>query len=179
LAQLAHATDDHVRVSHHVETGNVRFIGTDSAHPIQRAAGTAGTVSGEQAARNFLIRYGSLFGIRDQAQELRTLRTRPTQSNAFTRFQQTYKGVPVFGAEVSVQTTNDANVVSAHGEIVPQLAVDTTPRLTAAQAQTIARDAMARNYKLPAQTFTTTAPQLWIYNPLTLGGPGIRRNVLV
>ncbi len=179
LAQLAQVTDDHVRVSHHAETGNVRFIGTDPRHPIQRPAGTASTVSSEQAARAFLSQYGSLFGIQDQAHEVRMLRTRTVQRNGFTRFQQTYQGVPVLGAEVSVHTTTDANVVSAHGEIVPHLAVDTTPRLTATQAQTIARDAIARNYKLPAHTFTATAPQLWIYNPLTLGGPGIRRNVLV
>ena len=32
---------------------------------------------------------------------------------------------------------------------------------------------------MPADTFAASEPQLWIYNPLTLGGPGLRRDALV
>lgn len=132
LERLQQAAGGNVRVSQHTETGKLRFLATDPQQPVQRSAQLAANVSGEQAARDFLATYGTLFGVNDQARDLRTVRSRRVRTDVVTRFQQIYNGVPVLGAELSVHTNANAEVVSANGEVVPNIAVDTTPRITAA-----------------------------------------------
>ena len=57
-----------VQVAFHAKTGKVRFIGTDLEHPIPQPAPLPPGATAETAARQFLAAYGSLFGLKDQAQ---------------------------------------------------------------------------------------------------------------
>jgi len=131
-------------------------------------------------ARRFLDTYGQLFGLTDQAQELTVMRTRAVdRGRSFVRFQQVYQGIPVFGGELIVQLNADKNVVSANGEILPDLALGITPKLDASAAQEVARRFVARGYGLSTDNLTVNEAELWIYNPILLGGPGPRFSALV
>lgn len=181
VADLQQATGGAARISYHAQTGQARFIGSTPDRPIPpNTVGAAAITTPEQAARNFVQNYGALFGVGDQQRELRAARTtRVDRRRAFVRFQQTYNGVPVLGGEVNVQTTASGATISANGEILPDLRVNTTPAIDAQTAQQTAIAALAQTYALPASSFRATAPELWIYNPVLLGGPGLQRAVLV
>ena len=100
VAALVRATSGQARVSYHVYTGKVRFLGTDLEHPFPQTAKLAASASSEESARQFLASYGTLFGLQDQAQELAVLRAKEADSGrTFVRFQQMHQGIPVVGAE--------------------------------------------------------------------------------
>ena len=178
--RLRQETGDRVRISYHAETGKVRFIGADLEHPIPQPFDLAAEATPEDAARQFLVTYGQLFGLTDQAQELTVMRTRAVdRGRAFVRFQQVYQGIPVFGGELIVQLNADKNVVSANGETLPDLALSIIPKLDASAAQEVARRFVARGYGLSTDDLTVSEAELWIYNPILLGGPGSRFSALV
>ncbi|MFQ6000527.1 MAG: hypothetical protein ACE5LG_02535, partial [Anaerolineae bacterium] len=180
IEQLQRQTEGKVRISYHAQTGKVRFIGTDPAHPIPRPVQVAAQATPGQAARQFLATYGLLFGLADQANELTVMRTSlADRGRSFVRFQQVYQGIPVMGGELIVQMDSSKNVLSANGEVLPDLAVDVVPTIDAEAARQTALAKVAKDYGLSVADLTTTEPELWIYNPILLGGPGLRFNALV
>ena len=167
IAQLGHA-----RVSYHSETGFVRFVGGSLANPVQAASGTSDP---ETAARRFVGAYGSLFGLVDPGTELRTMSVEhATELLSVVRFGQAYRGIPVLAGELAVQLDAAGNVLAATGEVSPKLTLDVTPALTAAQAADAAILATAKGHARHAADLAAAHPELWIYDPALLGGPGIR-----
>ncbi len=181
LAQaLRQGTGGRVRISYHSETGKVRFIGTDQAHPIARPAQLAGDAPPEVAARNFLATYGALFGLSDPAQELSVMRARTLDAGgSMVRFQQVYQGIPVMGGELIVNMDAARNVLSANGEVLPNIKVDTAPALNAETSRQNALQKIAKDYSLGVDALTASQPELWIYNPILLGGSGPKITSLV
>ncbi len=180
IGQLQQETGGQVRISYHAGTGKVRFIGTDLERPIARPVGVAAEATPEQAARQFLASYGQLFGLRDPAEELAVMRERAAdQGRSFVRFQQTHRGIPVLGGELIVQMDEAKNVISANGEVLPDLELNVVPTVGAEAARQRALALVAKSYGLRVDELTTTEPELWIYNPVLLGGPGPRLNTLV
>jgi bacillolysin len=178
LEQLRAAAGGRARIALHAATGLVRFIGTDSQYSIAHPAGVAATAAPEPAARAFLKTYGALFGLRDQAQELRLMRAETLGARSFVRFQQVHAGVPVLGGELIVQLDGGRNVLSTNSEILPNLQIRIAPTLDEAAAVERARAAIAKSYGLTPNDLKSSKPQLWLYNPVLLGGPGPRRNTL-
>jgi Zn-dependent metalloprotease len=177
---LVQQTDGTVSLSYHTETGKVRFIGTEPGRPIAQPQGFVEGATAEQAAQHFMSAYGPLFGLTDASQELAVLRSRSDDAGrAMVRFQQVYQGIPVVGGEIIVNMDAARNVTSANGEVLPDLAIDTAPVLSAEAAQQIALAKVSREYGLAAETLAATPPELWIYNPMLMGGPGIRLTSLV
>jgi bacillolysin len=180
VEQLQDAADGELRISYHAETGRVRFIGTSPGRPIAQPSILAAGASTEAAARGFLSVYGELFGLKDQAQELRVMREKPADGGrSFARFQQVYRGVPVLGGELVVQLDATQGILSANGEILPDLNLGLIPQVDAETARQQALSVIAKSYNLNVDDLTATAPELWIYNPALLGGPGPRRSALV
>jgi len=180
IEELQRQTEGKVRISYHAETGMVRFIGTDPAHPIPQPAALVAEATPEEAARQFLATYGRLFGLTNQANELTVMSTKSAdRGRSFVRFQQVYQGVPVMGGELIVQVDAQKNVLSANGEVLPDLAVDVAPTIDAETARQTALGKVAKDYGLSVADLTATDPELWIYNPILLGGPGLRFNALV
>ena len=96
----------------HTLTGNVRFVGTKPGNPIQQPVQSLRSASPEEAARGYLSKCGSLFGISDQSAELVVKRQKKTQNGrSVIRFQQTYQGVPVIGGELVVQLNSANDIV--------------------------------------------------------------------
>ncbi len=178
LAQLEQASGGTVQIARHAETGKVRFLALDSARPLPQQAALA-SATPEQVSRAFLSTYGQLFGLRDPQRELTLMGQERTAGRAFVRFQQVYQGVPVLGGELIVQTTGQRAVASANGELLPDLGLSVQPRVAAEQARQQALAAIAKANGLRSADLVGSAPQLWIYNPALLGGPGLRTARLV
>jgi len=179
LASLRQQTAGSLKVSYHAQTGKVRFLAADPAHPVPRPAQLPANAGPEEAARGFLAAHGSLFGLIDQAHEVVAERTQAAEGGrSFVRFQQVHEGIPVLGGELIVQTDANQNVISANGEILPQPSVAVTPTVDAATAQARAREVVAKTYNLNAAALEASTPQLWLYNPVLLG-PGLDLTRLV
>jgi bacillolysin len=178
LSQLDQASGGAARVFRHAETGKVRFIGMAPGRPLQPANSLAAATP-ESAARAFLASYGPLFGLRDQARELTLMRQETLPGRSFVRFQQRYLGVPVLAGELIVQTDARRAVVSANGEALPDLNVAVQPTVAPDAAAEQARGVVAATYGPGAGSLSSTAPELWIYNPALLGGLGLRMSRLV
>ena len=178
LQDLINQTGGHVRITRDQRGGLVRFVGTDMDHAVPRGMGLESSARPEAAARGFLASYGTLFGLSDPAQELTLMSGDSANGQSFVRFQQVYQNIPLFGAELIVQTDGQSNVLSASGKIVPRHELDTTPRISAAAAAELARALAVKKYKLDADQFAVSTPELWLYNP-TLFKPDVNVTTLV
>jgi bacillolysin len=180
IDRLSRETDGAVRISYHAETGKVRFIGTSPNRSIAQPSILGVDATTEEAARGFLATYGKLFGLKDPQNELTLMKERTLdKGRAFVRFQQTHQGIPIVGGELIVQTGLGRNVISANGEILPDLNLDVTPTITAQTARQTALAKVAKDYGMNVAELTVSEPELWIYNPILLGAPGPRFSSLV
>ena len=180
LLSLQSKTNGRVRVAYHAKTGSVRFIGTDLANPVRRSEKLAGTATAVEAAAPFVAEYGSLFGLRDPQRELSVKSTESTpQGRSFVKYQQVSAGVPVIGGELVVQTDKAGNLISMNGEVLPNLEISTTAKVSAADARAKAQTMMGKTYSIPADKLVLSQPELWIFNQVIMGGPGLQRNALV
>jgi bacillolysin len=166
VGTLRAQTDGQVQISYRFGSNQVRFVGTDAAHPIPQPAALSVEATSETAARQFLAAYGPLFGLNDQAKELSVMRSRAADAGrAFVRFQQVYRGLPVFGGELIVQLDAAKNVLSANGEILSGIAAPTQPSILLAAARQSALELVAKHYGVETSALQTTEPALWIFNP--------------
>ena len=165
-----------VRVNRNDATGNVGLIGaTTKQDAIDRPAGLAANASPVSAARAHLTKYGALFSLRNQAQELRSEGADEAgQGRSVVHFQQVHDDVPVFGGELKVQLTDANELLSANGEVLLSVSLDTNPDVGAAEARETAPDKIAKDREPNAADLDITQPELWIYDPTLLGGPGPR-----
>jgi Zn-dependent metalloprotease len=178
LRQLSQAAGSDLRIARHAETGKLRFVAMESKQPLWQSNSLAAATP-EQISRTFLSAYGQLFGLRGQGRELALTQQERLSGREFVRFQQVYQGIPVIGGEIVVQTSQRRAVMSANGEIMPDLQLSVQPGMAAAAAAQTARTAIAKRYRLDRSGLQSSTPQLWIYNPALLGGPGLRISRLV
>src|SRR5215208_2106221 len=170
---LSQLNSEGALVHRHQETGEVRFIGASKDNPIDRPAGLAENASPEAAARAHLAELGELFGIQNQASELRAEgSTESDGGRASTHFQQVHEDVPVLGGELNVQVDDANNLLVATGEVLPEISIDTEPGVEAKEAQEAALEKIAKDRELEVGGLQATEPELWIYVPSLLGGPG-------
>ncbi|MEI6042799.1 MAG: M4 family metallopeptidase [Chloroflexota bacterium] len=182
LDQLEKATNNQVEIYCHSKTGKVRFIGSDQTQPLPMpATGLApGANNPENAARTFLQSYGTLFGLKDQATELTVMKqSLSNQGRTFTRFQQNYKNIPVMGGELIAQITQNQQVLSVGGEVLPDLQLDLTPKIDLVKAQESALALVSKHYNVPITGLKVTEPKLWIFDEKLMGGPIIQPSALV
>lgn len=180
LNQLRQSSADTLRISYHGETGKVRFIGAMPQSPISQPASLAADASPEEAARGFLNTYGTLFGLTDPDNELTVMKQRlENNGRSAVRFQQNYRGIPIIGGEIIVQMGNRQDILSANGEVLPDIEISIIPSVDAKTAVQTALNKVAKDYGLSAADLTATEPELWIYNPGIMGGPGIPTSTLV
>lgn len=175
LQGLARDSAGGARISYHARTGRVRFIGTETGRAIRPADPRNTEPPPEEAARAFLEVYGGPFGLADQAQDLRLLKSRRADGGrSSVRFQQLREGIPVLGGELILQTDLHGDVLSAHGELLPGENRDSTPTVGALAVRETALRLVADRHRLAPDDLTATVPELWLYNPVLLG-PG--RNI--
>lgn len=168
------------RVSFHPGTNRVRFLGTEAGDPIPRPEGVSEDAPGARIARAFLEDNGDLFGIADQARQLKVDAVQDAPGGrSVTRFQQLHDGVPVLGGELVVGLDDEGNILQANGETSAPGDVPVEPSVSAVTATAAARDLVAEDAGENRADLETTDPELWIYDRDLIGGPGPREPKLV
>ncbi len=105
--------------------------------PLTVFSGTTEPVrsSPEQSARTFLGQHQALFGMRGDLADLQLIEVDISQrGNRHVRFQQTYKGVPVYDATYQVHIRPGGRIDMANGHYYPGIEVSTSPSVPAASA---------------------------------------------
>lgn len=93
-------------------------------------------------ARGFLDENRALFKLRSVAEELQFLRNEADKQLGWShvRMSQVYQGLPVFGYQLVVHLDAQNQVVTVNGHFRPGIDLDTTPKITPADAEQIALD---------------------------------------
>ncbi|MBK8780779.1 MAG: M4 family metallopeptidase [Anaerolineales bacterium] len=156
-------------MAYHPLTGKVRFIGVQSGTPNAQTAALRSNITSENAALSFLQIRGREFGLGDPANDLQILRKTQADNGANTvRFQQTYHGIPIMAGEMIVHMDSAKNVLSASGDILPNIELDTTPTVSEADAIQTALVKTALENGVQISELQVSAPELWIYSPVLL-----------
>lgn len=156
-------------------TGEVGLIGASPNNAIERPAGLSATAPPEEAARAYLSKFGSLFGLRSQSRQLRAEETGEAGGGrSLVHFQQIHEEVPVLGGELNVQVNDVNELLVANGEILTDVSVGTDPRVGANEARRTALTKIAKDREVRAADLEAADPELWIYDPALLGAPGIQ-----
>jgi Zn-dependent metalloprotease len=169
-ASLTRKLGPGVRVAAGSEVGSeiTTFIGTDPGTTIPLQASTPRAAALE-AGNRFGARFGLGPGSALRVSEVERLR----DGSASAHLQQTIEGVPVLGGELAVGLDPAGDLRSIGGELEPERGIDTTPVVGAAAAAETAVAAVAKDSGVPASTLIATSPELSIYDPRILGGPGL------
>jgi Zn-dependent metalloprotease len=178
--KLARELGPEVHVSRHDETGQVAFMRSAAGQPISRPSGVTAAAPPKRAARSFLGRYGTAFGLPDAESELRAIETTAApKGRSAVRFQQLHEGIPVIGGELVLNLDSRNRILSASGEVLPQASLDVRPRVAASDAQRTALAAVSSAHGIPADELEADPARLWVYDSRLLGGPGLDRPTLV
>jgi bacillolysin len=154
------------------QTGVVRFITLPSDDVSAHSTTVIDPSSAEAVARSFLTRYGPTFGNSSIATNLQTMTNQSVAgSGSYVRFQQTYQRIPVLAGELSVHVLPNLQVASIHGKVLPDFNVDTSPAMSAAQAQEQAITIVEKAYGQKRSQLSAKNLGLWIFHPDLLGSP--------
>jgi len=180
LQTLQALSSGKVEIDYNNETGLTRSVRTTLRYPIEQDLSFFDRLQVDEPAKSFLAKYGSLFGVSNPEEELALMKVdSSSDEHTFVRFQQVYDGIPVLGGEIIVQTISNGYFLSANGEILPNIELDTAPKLNDEQAKTIAIEKIGNVYGITAEKLVASDPELWIYNPALLGSGGLERTLLV
>ena len=118
----------------------------------------------ETMARAVLKAQAAQLGLQADTQDLRLTAVQPTDAATHVRFEQTYKGIPVFLGQVLVQYNRQGGVDLIVNQTLPRLNLDTTPKLPLDEAVKTAEAAVG----------ATTAPGLPSKRELVVYGDGVK-----
>ncbi len=120
-----------VTVSTEDSTTYLGFIRVD--HGGDLLPGSGG--SAEAKAQDFVSQYGALLGLGDSSGSLVPVASKTDEHGAtHVTYNQVYQGVPVFGGTVRVHVDTDESLTGVNGNVVPDINLATTPKLSEAQA---------------------------------------------
>jgi Zn-dependent metalloprotease len=159
------------------KTGLVNFVGAQPGGSTLEIAGiTSQTIPPEQAARGYLAACGQLFGLKDESTELEMkLESKVENGSSVLKFQQIHLGIPVLGGEMNVQLADNNGIQMVNGGILPDILLDTTPKVSSADAQLAALKSITDEYQLKggvSDRLNASTPEKWIYNPELIGYEG-------
>lgn len=163
LESLEASAGTDVRIRFRPQNGTPLQIKGRGLRPPVRGVALADTDRDEQTARAFLRENGPLL-LLDQPDEELTLRQRETDGwgGRHLRFEQMYRGRPVWPCELSVHLDAAGNVDLVDGAFVPTpVGIATTAHLAGAQAVERARAAVEAESDAPV-----SGPDLIVYGPL-------------
>ena len=130
-AAIQRVKEGGAKVSIAPQTGGVNFIVLGSQQSMQSTASLRMLDPAAQAVAYLQANRG-LFGITSAGEELAlTANQVDTLGARHLSYQQTYRGLPVFGAEMRVHFNKAGQITVINGLFVPQITVDTTPTVAA------------------------------------------------
>ncbi len=137
-SRLSADTGNAAEVTNSAATGRAHFVRAKQGGWLAANIG-ASDAAKEEGSRQFLNRYGAVFGITNAASELSVQRvTKEQHGHSRVLYQQMHRGVPVFGAELRTHFDRSNNLIAASGTFVPGIEVDTTPARSANDASAAA-----------------------------------------
>ena len=136
----------------HVSTGRIRFAQVQDSGLVENgllppsALPQAVDAAQQAYALQFWQEFGRDFGITDPAAELSLLsQTVDTLGETHLRYQQYYKRVPVFGAQLMLHYDINNRIKVVNGLFIPELSLDSIPTINSAAAAAIALTEVAQN----------------------------------
>ncbi len=134
-----------MQISLAAATGTASFV---RLKPDAPGAGMAKSQSPDQKTRSFLARHESVFGLDNHLEEL-VLKSQSvdTYRNGHTRYRQVYKGLPVFGAELSSHFDRNGLLQAISSSVIDIDGLDTTPSVSRPDAESIAKGHVMRSLK--------------------------------
>ncbi len=157
---LSRAARGALTITRDLATGVAVFVRAEgglasSINPNTLAADPAG------AARQILAEHETALGMPNVVEQIEPTGVSTDELGmTHVRFQQVYRGVPVFGAQVTVHVAADGQTINAiAGHYVPNLALAVTPKLNADAALAVARS-------VDTQATPWGAPELRVYSPV-------------
>lgn len=152
------------------ETGQLALV-SGSLAALGALANEISSMSTEQVAEALVNRYAPAFGIRDVGAELSPYRSQQFNGGEVVtfvnRYQQYYRGVPVFGGNMVVnqqyQRGQLVNFAIA-GKFALGLNLDVTPTISATEAVDIAKALAARFHNATTESLSASEASLWIYD---------------
>src|SRR3954469_24212487 len=169
IDELQRASDGHAKIAVSAGSGEVTFMGASDTHPLAAPSSEPPSV----VARDFMDRFGALFGVANPSTDLTQLSVVDTDSPvSAVRFQQHYHGLPVFAGEIAVQIAVDGSVLSTSGEAMGAADVDVAPTVSANAATDTARNLAAKYDGVALESLSAAPPELWVYDPSLIGANG-------
>ena len=101
------------------EDGFLQYLGAPPLHHFPVASAVAGKP--DQTARSFLLEHGPLFGVASREVDFALAKAKNNVGRSNVRLQQTYGGIPVFAAEVSVQVSGQDGIEAVLSSIARDL----------------------------------------------------------
>ena len=147
------------------ESGKVSFIGPEGGKPLLASEALGTSLQLQDPALALAEQFAPEFGLQDPAGNLSELAKEQAQNGRLTvKYQQKYQGIPVMGGELIVNTNERGDLYSINGEVSPDLSLQTQPNIDPAQARETALQAVAKWYQGSSDAFTSTEPELWIFD---------------
>jgi Zn-dependent metalloprotease len=133
----------------------------------------------EDKAIDFVETYGDVFRLNSTTDSF-TVYSVKTGSLYITnvRLQQTYFGIPVYGAEELVHLDQNNDVLFMHGTFVPEISVSTTPQIPVTEAFDIAHEDLKGTFP-NVQNVSILQYELCVYNPAVVNEFATDTNFLV
>lgn len=140
FSALQAQTEGRLQYQVDANTSRLVYLGAESGGlPLNKAPAAA--TDPVSVANEFLAEYGQYFGLDDPATELTPGRqTSDAQGMRHLRYNQEFRDIPVYGAQLTVHLRPDLAVASANGQAVPDLSVAITPTLSEGEAIERARN---------------------------------------
>ncbi len=170
LARLRQHAQGEVFISTKPGTGVASFVRVGRGHDLLPDHPDR---TPEGKAWGFWAQYGALFGVANpQAELVRGASVRDRAGATHVSFQQVYHGVPVFGGQLLAHSDAGNRLTAVNGVFVPNIDLDTTPALSAAEAAARAVAEVAANppagnddgaQAVAAEALTAGTPTLYIY----------------
>jgi len=156
--------------------GFLQFIGAPPGTAFATGAPGAKALP-DAAAKEFLVQHAGAFAGKSTRLDYDIKRLKKVDDRTFVRMQQTYNGLPVYGAQAVVQL-GDPGVSCVYADIMRDASVFDTgnvsisPSLTPATANNVAIDFVAALYKEPASGLTAETAVRYIYDPAVISQQG-------
>ena len=137
VAQMRDTASGGLALRANPATGKVGFARATGTNPdLLPGVAAEGRQGAIDKATRYLDRFATAFGARSG--ELKQSSVYENKAGWAVTFKQTYKGLPVFGAELNAHVDKEGDLTSVNGFASPIGSLDTTPRVSQDKASAIA-----------------------------------------
>ncbi|MBN2002891.1 MAG: carboxypeptidase regulatory-like domain-containing protein [Anaerolineae bacterium] len=134
--RLMNATGGAAAISIHPATGKAAFVRVEAGALAGVRLGRNADTAARDQALAFFETYGDLFGMSAPQRELQFLGVSTDRYGArHVEYAQVYNDVPVFAALMQAHFNQAGDLTAVNGVFIPKIGLDTTPTLSAGEAE--------------------------------------------